>query len=419
MGLKRLTRQAGRILFALLLLTGAVLTGGLTALGARTSAVASPVPTETETGSLTAMLGRLPDRPLGLDGAMVTYADVARQTTVLGVDAPGAGGDVEGGQRWIAAVTPLSLPQATGQHWTLPEWRAAFGFDLFQVEQAVEYGAPPFGLTVLRGTFDPGELRTAWARGGYQLIDLGGGEAYAVREDFEIDFSDPGSRMALGYLNVVALADDGTLIFGSTRDGVRGALAAVAGTEPSFAGRADVAPLLGAAPPDLVSALLLDGELLRAVADPAGAFLGDESPQDFATRVAEEQVEARRLPPVAAALLGQTAGLIADGNQMATPEAIPTGPARLAVVLSTINPDAAEKSATVIAERLATGRTPALLGGEVADRPWSELFPERTARAVSGESAVLIELVPAPGVRPLILQEMLFQRMPGFLAWEW
>ena len=84
----------------------------------------------------------------------------------------------------------------------------------------------------------------------------------------------------------MAISEDGTLIFGSSRDGVRSALAAAAGTEPSFDDRADVAPLLRAAPPDLVSALLVDGELLRAVADPAGAFLGDESPQDFATRVA-------------------------------------------------------------------------------------------------------------------------------------
>jgi hypothetical protein len=414
MGLKRLTRQASRILFAVLLLTG-----GLAPLGARAGAVASPIPGETEAGSLAAMLSRLPDRPLGLDGAMVTYADVARQTAVLGVDAPVAAGDEEGMQRWMAAVMPLSLPQATGQHWAQPEWRAAFGFDLFQVEQAVEYSAPPFGLTVLRGTFDPGELRAAWARGGYQPIDLGAGEAYAVREDFEIDFSDPGSRMALGYLNVVALAADGTLIFSSTRDGVRGALAAAAGTEPSFAERADVAPLLRAAPADLVSALLVDGELLRAVPDPAGAFLGNEAPQDFATRVAEEQVEARRLPPVAAALLGQTAGLIADRNQMTTPEAIPPSSSQLVVALSTINPDAAETAATVIAERLATGRTSPLMSGETADRSWAELFPERTVRAVSGEPAVLIELMPAPGVRPFILQEMLFQRVPGFLAWEW
>jgi hypothetical protein len=40
-------------------------------------------------------------------------------------------------------------------------------------------------------------------------------------------------------------------------------------------------------------------------------------------------------------------------------------------------------------------------------------------RAVSGEPTVLIELMPAPAVRPFILQELLFQRMPGFLAWEW
>jgi hypothetical protein len=225
--------------------------------------------------------------------------------------------------------------------------------------------------------------------------------------------------MALGYLNVVALADDGTLILGSTRDGVRGALATASGTAPSFASRADIAPLLRAAPPDLVSALLVDGELLRAVADPAAAFLGDESPQDFATRVAEEQVEARRLPPVAAALLGQTAGLLSEVNGMATPEGPAMSPVRLVVALSTTGPDAAETAAVVIAERLATGRTSPLMSGEMADRPWAELFPQRSVHAVSGEPAVLIELLPAPGVRPFILQEMLFQRMPGFLAWEW
>jgi hypothetical protein len=122
---------------------------------------------------------------------------------------------------------------------------------------------------------------------------------------------------------------------------------------------------------------------------------------------------------VAAALLGQTAGLLADTNGMATPEGPATSPVRLVVALSTTGPDAAETAAVVIAERLATGRTSPLMSGEMADRPWAELFPQRSVHAVSGEPAVLIELLPAPGVRPFILQEMLFQRMPGFLAWEW
>ena len=123
------------------------------------------------------------------------------------------------------------------------------------------------------------------------------------------------------------------------------------------------------------------------------------------------------MPPVAAALLGRTAGLLPGDVGTATPEAMPS--ARLAIALSTISPDAAETAATVIAARLATGRTPPLMSGELANRPWVELFPQRTVRAVSGDPAVLIELGLAPGVSPFIVQTMLFQRLPGFLAWEW
>jgi hypothetical protein len=163
----------------------------------------------------------------------------------------------------------------------------------------------------------------------------------------------------------------------------------------------------------------MDGEVLRAVPDPAGAFLGDESPQDFATRVAEEQVEARRLPPVAAMLLGRTAGLLAGDLGLATPAAMPTPSARLVIALGTISAEAAETTASVIAERLATGRTPPLMGGDLADRPWVELFLQRTVHAISGDPTVLIELVPGPGVPGSIVQSMLFQRIPGFLAWDW
>src|SRR5918997_3609101 len=85
-----------------------LLTGALVPLGARAGTVASPVPAESEAGSLVAMLGWLPDRPLGLDGAMVTYADVAGQTAALGVDAPGAAGDETGRQRWLASVLALT-----------------------------------------------------------------------------------------------------------------------------------------------------------------------------------------------------------------------------------------------------------------------------------------------------------------------
>jgi hypothetical protein len=366
------------------------------------------------------MLARLPNLPLGNDGGMVVYTDLATQSTAIGVNPPQPGDD-ESQRQWFQAMQTLQLPQATGMHWSRPEWREVFAFSLFQVEQVAEYIAPPLGITVVRGSFDPDELRAAWERGGYQPIDLGAGEAYAVREDFAIDMTDPGSRMALSYLNVVALADDGTLIFGSTRQGVADALAAAAGHEPSFADRIDIAPLVRAAPTDLVSALLLPGQALQFLPDPAAAILGDESMEDFATRAANEQTEAQRMPPVAAVLIGQTAGLFpaaggtgAPATQAATGDAITP---RLVVMLTTISPEAAADAATVIADRLETQRTSALLTGDLADQPWVEIFPDRSVTGISGEPVVLVELVPAPGVSPSIMQSMIFQRMPGFLAW--
>ena len=313
------------------------------------------------------------------------------------------------------------MPQSAGEYWTTPEWREAFGFDLFQVEQAVNYSDVPFDLTLLRGSFDPAELRAAWANSGYQPVDLGSGEAYAVRPDFEIDLSSPVSRMTLGRLNVVALADDGTLITGSTRDAVRQALAATNGLASSFAERPDIAPLVRAAPPDLVSAMILPGTLLRAVGDPVEAIFGDESPESFATRVAAEVTEARRLPQILAVLLGETEGL-SPSRQAAAPMTTPVAPldgppARHFVILSTRSPEAAAEAATVITERLNTQRAPEVAGEALANRPWNELFSEWTVQAIAGEPAVLIELVPAAGTPASLVQRLVFVRIPGFLAW--
>lgn len=368
-------------------------------------------PTTESSHAALSLLENLPDLPLGKGGAMVSYADLALQAATLGTDTAPGPDDEEGRQRWQQAMRTMTLPQATSQHWSRPEWREAYGFDLFQVEQAVEYGAPPLGVTILRGSFDPDELRTAWTAAGYQPIDLGAGEAYAVREDFQVDVADPGSRMALAYLNVVAIADDGTLIFGSAREIVRQALAATAGEGPSFAGRADIQPLLQAAPADLVSGIFAHGEVLQASPDPVGVMLGDESAEEFAARAAAEQVAAREMPPVVSVFLGQTAGVFAADD--ATPSVMTS--ARLVAILAATGPRPAEQGAAVIAERLETERSPAAVG----DQPWSELFPERTVMALPEDAAILVELTPAPAVSPFILQSMVFQRAPGFLAWTW
>jgi hypothetical protein len=366
--------------------------------------------------SITAMLARLPAAPLDQTGMTVSYANVAAQTAALGLSTPPNSEDEAARATWAETAIRMALPQTTAQHWTSLEWREAFGFDLFQVAAAAEFSAPPLGVTVVRGNFDPNELRAAWARGGYQPLDFGPGEAYAVREDFALDLADAGGRLAMSYLNVIAIAEDGSLVFGSTRAGVRAALATAAGQEPSFADTPPVAALLRATPPDLVSALVLGGEVLRATPDPAGALLGEESPQVFATRVAAELEEAQRLPMILAALLGQTAGVSATGDD-ATPGASAVPISRVVVSLTTPSPETAQDAAEIIAERLATHELPETAGSTLAGRPWADLFPTQNVQAIPGEPAALIELTSTPGVPPLILQNLLFQRIPGFLAW--
>ena len=369
-----------------------------------------------DAGSLAAMLARLPDVPLTGDGAMVTYANAARQAAALGISPPAGVDDGAAQEAWLSAVGQLLFSQSTALQWANPDWRAAFGFDLYQVDQAVEYGAPPLSVTVLRGRFDPAELRAAWSRGGYAPLDLGAGEAYAVRDDFAVDITDPGSRMALAHLNVAALANDGSLIFGSTRGIVSHALAATAGQGPSFAARPEIARLLRAAPADLVTAFLIHGDLLQAVTDPAELMLGQESPPALATRMAEDAAEARRLPPVVAALLGNTAGQFASTSGAATPST-PAAPSRIVAVLAMLGLGTADGAAAVIRDRLATQAFPTLIGGQFAGRAWAELFPEHSVEAAPEAAAVVIALTPAEGVPPLIVQQMIFNRTPGFLAW--
>jgi hypothetical protein len=65
------------------------------------------------------------------------------------------------------------------------------------------------------------------------------------------------------------------------------------------------------------------------------------------------------------------------------------------------------------------GALAAAAGTEPSFAERAELFPERSVCALSAEPAALIELMPAAGVRPFILQDMWFRRIPGFLAGDW
>ena len=392
-----------------------------------------PAATTTEDpGSLAALLGRMPSLPFG--GEVLTtvgYANVAAQLAAVGVEAPRGADDDTATARWVPAVAGMMLPH-TAVHMQTPDWREAFGFDAFAIEQSVEYAAPPFYVTLLRGRFDPTELRAAWEREGYRPVEVDGGTIFSVREDFEVDFQSRGGRLTLSSMNHALILGDGTLAFASTREALRLLLDVEAGRQPSFASNVGVAPLLGSVPPGLVSAVLVPGSALGGPSDPAALLLqptpGVPDVDAIATRMAAESAERRRMPPIVTTLLGLTSGgpLPTLGADAGTSEALPprAPEARFVVALTMVHHAAAESAASVVAERLATQQVPDAVapslpsGQALGGRPYAELFPERSVRVPDGEPVVVIDLSIGAETPRLILYNLLVTRSLTFLAWS-
>jgi hypothetical protein len=362
------------------------------------------------------MMSMLPAQPL--DNGQVTYADVAGQREALGAVAiPASEGEREA---WFAATQGLALP-ANGLKMATDNWKEIFGFDLYDVDQAVEFSAPPNVVTIMRGRFDEAALIQAWEQQGYQPVEFQGTTYYSVADDFEIDVSSPRSQLALASMNKLALIDGEYLVASSAQSGVEGVIQARDGTRPSMADDIAIAPLVRTIPSDLVSAVIVAGSAFAGGFDPASILdmEGTPGPPDvdaIATQIAEAEEEARRMPIVAAGLLGMTAGRTTLSAGEATPAATPaTAPtAKLIAAVTTTSPTDAEAAAAVIDDRLANQAAPEQAGG----RSYADLFPERTVSAVPGEPVVIAELTPGPETSPSILLNLLFSRGLTFLAWS-
>lgn len=356
-----------------------------------------------EPGSLGAMLSLLPLLPIGGDAqAMITYADVALQTEAVGVtpDDPD----------WTRALTSM-LVHSQGAKMNTDEWRDVFGFGLTDIEQAVEFSAPPTGVTVLRGQFDPEALITRWVETGYEAREVDQAVFYSIGDDFAVDLQSPVSRLALASANYIAVLDGETIAFAPSEALIVATLEASAGTGNSMADEITIAPLIAGAPDDLVSGVIVSGTSLIAVGDPA-AMIGESSdlpdPDEIATQIAEDMAAASAMPALTSALLGSTAGGPIEGLDSSTlaSDEIPT--ARAVAVAATVSNAAAETAAEVIDARLQES-TGAL--------DWSEFFTGWTIEVVEGEPAVRVEFDLVPGRNPGVLHQMLFQRELSFLSW--
>jgi hypothetical protein len=361
--------------------------------------VATPAAVPVDPGSLTAMLGHVPAVVPGLaapESVNVAYADLAGQLAAVGVTPPDTldhDGFVAFSPRWSAATAMLETPGRSREDILSEDWRASFGFDITQVDQIVEVThlgeSPSFRLTLYRGRFDQAAVRSSLEGIGYRPFDAGGAPAWSVRGDYE--WVDPGSGVGrfgydFGMMNYATLLPDGILAFAPTAAAIEAVLAVAAKNAPALTDRSDVAVLLAHAPADLAWALMVDGAKLARAPELASFFATPPPPPG-------------QLPPVSLALLGLTAGGPLSAFGEATPEPLPPGVPAVDLVLALLmgSPADAAAAAPVVEERLATHAS------RTHDRPFAELFPVRSVRAVPHEPVLLIELSLGVGVPPRTL----------------
>lgn len=364
-------------------------------------------------GSLHDLLQFVPLIPLGGESqAMVIYGNPALQIETLGLSGPSGAEDQLAVDDWIAGLGSLVIHSRASSMFR-PAWEEFFGFGLFDIDQVIEFGAPPTNVTVMRGRFDPAALAQQWEASGYQERESATGTYYTIGDDFAVNVESAGSRLALASANYMAVLAPDLIAFAPSELLITTVLDLAAGTGQSLADDLNIGSLLEGVPDDLVSGTIISGSGLVAVGDPGEVFLvgthDASNLDDMATRMAEENAAATAMPPITVALLGSTAG--GPVGELATstlsPDNIPA--ARAVAVVGTVNDSAAWTVAEVIDTRL---------GQDDGTLPWADFFTSWSVHVVEEEPVARVELDLAPDTQPGILLLMLQRRELGFLAWS-
>lgn len=378
---------------------------GLTVLAGLTP-IAQPVPAAAqeggEPGSLGAMLQLLPLLPLGGDSqAVITYANLALQTESVGVSPDS--------DDWTRALMTIPVHSRASQM-NSDDWRDLFGFSLTDVEQAIEFSAPPTAVSVLRGQFDPEALITRWVETGYEARQAGQAIYYSIGDDFAVDLQFPVSRLALASANYLAVLGSDTIALAPSEALIVATLEASARTGRSLADEINLASLVAGVPDDLAGGTIVSGSALMTLGDPGALITGSSEspdPDNLATKIAGDLTDAAAMPALTTVLVGMTAGGPIDGisSSLAADE-IPA--ARAVAVAAVASNAAAETAAEVIGARL---RQPT---GNVV---WIEFFSGWSIDVIDGEPVVRVVLDMVPGRNPGVLSQMLFGRDLSFLFW--
>jgi hypothetical protein len=376
------------------------------------SDAATPVAAGTST--LEEMLALAPDVLSGTEAPqfqVASFGDAEAQLAAAGVSAPDEMRNDEATRDWLSAVNWVLFPDfITSRN---AEWRAVFGFDLLQVDQALTLGEPPNTVAIMRGRFDEDAISSALTTARYQPVNSPDAVIYSLDPEPRVDFDSEIGQLALARMNNVAILPDGTLICAPSLALVQSVISVAAGTVPSLASRQEIQTLLRAQSEPLASALLVTGGALMGTAfDPASFVQGTPATIDA---VATRMAEISEMPPILLALLGTTAGgpLVSRGDDSGdtTTASSEIPAARFDINLLMADAASADTAVEVATERLETALSVA------TGKPYAEYFANWTGRAVTGTSVARLQIHFADGVSQGIWLQMLFQRDLLFIAW--
>ena len=329
------------------------------------------------------LLGMIPASAASVaPGQLAAFADIAGQLAAAGVTPP-AGPNASAGviDAWTGAVRALAGPSITDRGGST-EWLATFGFDVFAIDQSLEFGELPLALNVFRGRFNSKDIGSALQRSGYTEVDRPGAAVWSLHGDESISLDIPANRLALARMNNVASVGDRLLLAATRLDALDAMLETIAGKRPSMASDGEMLALLRGVPNPLASCLILTGDAVLL------------NPRD-----------------VKLLLAGVTYGAAgAPRHPPAAPGGERPSHAKWDLAVLTTSEASAAALAAAIPANLRSGRSLA------TQAPLTDYFSDWTVEALSNEPIVTVEITFAPDRDASLWLRFVSQRDLGFLS---
>lgn len=343
---------------------------------------------ETSTNqALLDLLGMIPSGPIGdtaLSKQTATFANIAGQLKAVEAQPPADLGDETALHVWTTAMRGMAGPESL--QWALtPDWKTTFGFEVFDIDQSLEFGMPPLVLTAYRGRFMPDAIGAALKVSGYKPIDRADAAVWSLAEDATISFDNPANHLALSRMNNVAVIGTDVLLAAPRLDALKAMLDTVASKRPSMAANADLAALVKATTVDLASGLFVSGDSVAGAATPvktvlAGITFGAAVPPEASTPVSAFA----RQSTVALAKMELTALTARKTDAVALSKSIDSG--------------------------LRTKKS------QVTQEPYTDFFSDWKIGLFEDDAIVTVELTFASGHAPASWSQFISQRDLGFLG---